>query len=326
MKGLVTSKKFCLTFLVSILFLMIAQGAAAQKIQVGPVEKIATITDANGLIEGPAYDPEDGYLYLVEIENGWITRLSPGGKYERFYNIGAPGNLMGPNGMIWDSKRNKLLIAHRDKGIVTLDPKTKRLETIVDSYNGKKFNGPNDVVMDSSGNIYFTDPWGTSIDNPNGAVYRIDANTGEVIQLFSHLAFPNGLGISADETYIYVGEFGTNRLLRAFLLDGGKATIFLHAMTYFNGGGGPDGFCLDVKGNLYVAHWASGKVYVIEPKFGHIIEEIEIPDSDAIGPTRCCFGGPDNKTMYITESFKSTIWRVKCSIPGMPNPMNPPSR
>jgi len=317
MRVLVSLKGWCTAF---VAFVLVFNVVHAEEIQVGPVTKIATVTDAEGLIEGPSYNPEDGYLYLVEVEHGWITRLSPDGKYERFYNIGAPNNLMGPNGMIWDESRKKLLIAHRDKGIVTLDPRTKRLETIADNYNGKKFNGPNDVVMDASGNIYFTDPWGTSLDNPIGAVYRIDAETNEVTQLFSRLAFPNGLGISADQQYIYVGEFGANRLLRAFLLDGGKSTIFLHAMTYFNGGGGPDGFCMDIKGNLYIAHWASGKVYVVEPKYGKVIEEIEIPDPDAIGPTRCCFGGPENKTLYITESFKSTIWEVELSIPGMPNP------
>jgi sugar lactone lactonase YvrE len=317
MKSPVTLKGWFIPIMVLVMVLSVQ--VAAARIQRGPVEKIVSVP-VDGFIEGPSYNTEDGHLYFVEIEDGWISRVTPDGKYERFYDIGAPEGIMGPNGMLWDSKRKKLLIAHRDLGIVTLEPKTKKLETIVDNYQGKKFNGPNDLCLDSKGNIYFTDTWGTSISNPTGAVYRFDANNGEIIQLMSHLAFPNGILISPDEQYIYVAEFGQNRLLRAMLLNGGKATIYLHTMIYFNGGWGPDSMAMDADGNLYVAHFGSGKLYVVEPQMGEIIETIQIPDPEGIGPDNACFGGEDNKTLYITEGWKKEIYQVRVSIPGLPIP------
>ena len=292
------------------------------KIQQGKVEKVASIP-GKGFIEGPAYVPDDGHLYFVEIEAGWISRITPEGKYEQFYDIGAPGDLMGPNGMIYDSKTKLLLIAHRDMGIVSLDPKTKKHEVIVGDYKGKKFNGPNDLIIDSKGNIYFSDPWGTSVSNPIGVVYRVDAETGEIVPFMENLAFPNGVLISPDEEYIYVCEFGTNRLLRAMLLDDGKAHVFLHAMTYFTGGWGPDSMGMDVEGNLYVGHFGHGKVFVVEPSKGEIIEVIEVPDPQGIGTDNARFGGPDNKTLYITEGWMRVIYKVDVAIPGLPIPTPP---
>ena len=291
------------------------------KIQVGPVEKFADIP-GTGLIEGPAWVPEDGHLYFVEIEAGWISRITPDGSYEQFFDIGAPDDLLGPNGMIYDEKGKNLLIAHRDKGIVSLDPKTKELTVIVGDYHGKKFNGPNDLIIDSSGNLYFSDPWGTSVSNRIGVVYRVDGETGEIIPFMENLAFPNGVLISPDGQYIYVVEFGTNRLLRAMLLDGGKSHVFLHSFTYFTGGFGVDSMGMDVAGNLYIASFGSGRVFVVEPIRGDIIETIEFP---GLGTDNARFGGPENKTLFVTDGLEKVIWKVEVAIPGMPIPQPPPA-
>jgi gluconolactonase len=289
------------------------------KIRLGQVEKLAQIP-GKGFLEGPSYCPDDGFLYFVEIEAGWISRISMDGHYEQFYNIGAPNDLMGPNGMIYDGKEKRLLIAHRDMGVVSLDPKTKKAEVVVGDYKGKKFNGPNDLIIDSNGNIFFSDPWGTSVSNPIGVVYRWDAQTGQLDPFMEHLAFPNGILLSPDEQFIYVCEFGQNRILRAFLTDGGKSHVFLHAMTYFNGGMGPDSMGMDVLGNLYVGHFGHGKVFVVEPRLGEIIEVIEIPDAAGTGTDNARFGGPDNKTLFITEGFQRVIYKVAVSIAGLPIP------
>ncbi|MBN1106708.1 MAG: SMP-30/gluconolactonase/LRE family protein [Deltaproteobacteria bacterium] len=293
------------------------------KIVTGRIETLASIP-GKGFIEGPSYVPEDGHLYFVEIEAGWISRVTPEGKYEQFYNIGAPGDLMGPNGMIYDSKNKRLLIAHRDMGIVSLDPKKKKHEVIVGNYKGKKFNGPNDLIIDSNCNIFFSDPWGTSISNPVGVVYRVDATSGEIVPFMENLAFPNGVLISPNEDYIYVCEFGRNRVLRAMLLDGGRSHVFLHAMTYFSGGWGPDSMGMDILGNLYIGHFGFGKVFVLEPLKGEIIEVIEVPDPGGIGTDNARFGGPENKTLYITEGWKRVIYKVDVAIPGLAIPPPPP--
>ncbi len=291
--------------------------AKAAKMTIGKPERVAVIP-VQGLLEGPAYCPIDGNWYFLEIETGWISKITPDGTYERFYDIGSPDGL-GPNGMLWDDKAKKLIIAHRDKGICSLDVKTKNLEILADNYQGEDFLGPNDLVLDSAGNIYFTDPWGSSLSNPIGRVYRLDRQTGEVTMLFDNLAFPNGLAISPDESMIYVGEFGANRLLRAFLFPEGKGTIFLHVCSYFNLGGGPDGMAMDVDGNLYIAHWGMNEILIVEGKKGKTIDRIILPE-DRAGPTRIAFGGPDNKTLLITETDKNEIWTVKAKNKGLPMP------
>ncbi|MFH1578112.1 MAG: SMP-30/gluconolactonase/LRE family protein [Candidatus Omnitrophota bacterium] len=318
MQGL---KKCLVLLLVVGLAISIVSSADAAKMTKGKLEQIATIP-VEGLIEGPAYCTTDGNWYFVEIATGWVSRITVAGAYERFYDIGSPGGL-GPNGMVWDDQAKKLLIAHRDKGICSLDIRTKQLEILADNYQGEDFLGPNDLVLDSAGNIYFTDPWGSSLSNPIGRVYRLDRVTGEVMMLFDNLAFPNGLAISPDGMYIYVGEFGANRLLRAFLFPEGKGTIFLHVCTYFNFGGGPDGMAMDVNGNLYIAHWGMNEIIVVEGQQGQIIDRIMLPD-DRSGPTRIAFGGPDNKLLFITETAKNEIWTVSAKEEGLAIP--PPKK
>ncbi|MFC1561204.1 SMP-30/gluconolactonase/LRE family protein [Candidatus Latescibacterota bacterium] len=322
MKGVITFKKWFIPVFFLGLNFCVVQLTGAEGIQRGEVQKVAVIP-GTGMIDGPAYNPDDGMLYFVEMEAGWISRITPDGKnLERIYNIGKMGGKIGPKSMVWDRKRKKLLILDRDFGILALDPKTKELITLIDTYQGGKFNGPDDLIEDSEGNIYFTDPWGTSVSNPDGAVYRVvgEGLGRKIIKLMDNLAFPDGILISPDESFIYVGELGTNRILRAFLIDGGRDTLFPHVFIYFDTAGGPDGMAMDVKGNLYVAHWGAGKVYVVEPQKGQIIDEIEIPDPEGVFTTNVAFGGPDNKTLFITESAKRTIWKVGVTNPGMTIP------
>ena len=291
------------------------------KIQKGPVEKYLQVP-GTGLIEGPAWVPDEGQLYFVEIEAGLISRVTPDGKYEKFFDIGAPDDLMGPNGMVYDEKNRRLLIAHRDKGIVSLDPKTREEKIIVGDYRGKKFNGPNDLIIDWADNIYFSDPWGTSVSNRKGAVYRVDGKTGEITPFMENLAFPNGVLISPDGQFFYVVEFGTNRLLRAMLIENGKSHVFQSVFTYFTGGFGVDSMGMDVDGNMYIANFGSGKVFVVEPVRGDIIEVIEFP---GLGTDNARFGGPENKTLFVTDGIEKVIWKVEVAIPGMPIPQPAPS-
>jgi len=291
---------------VSILAIVLAAAqVATAQIKRGEVEKVL---QAEGFIEGPVFD-KDGNLWFVEIGTGWISRLTADGKYEKFYDTKIQ---WGPNGMKMDRK-GRLIICHRQLGVIALDPKTKTIEKIADNYQGKKFNGPNDLIIDSKGNIYFTDPWGTGVHNPIGGVYRVTSD-GKITQLFNNLAFPNGINLSRDEKILYVAECNKNRLLKVHLNEDG--TIWTsYVMTHFSGGWGPDGMSLDVDGNIYQAHFDSGGVYVISP-MGKILDFIAVPEGT--GTTYATFGGPDNKTLYITESWKNIIYKVRLETAGQP--------
>jgi len=209
-----STSKYMNRIFVPILALAIVIGVAAiaeAKVTIGNVEKVAQMPEGV-FIEGPVFD-KDGNLWFVEIGSGWIARITAGGRYEKFYDTGIQ---WGPNGMQMD-RDGRLIICHRQLGLIALDPKTKKVKTIVKNYKGKKFNGPNDLVISSKGYVYFTDPWGTGVHNPTGGVYRVNLKTGKIIQLFNNLAFPNGINLSLNEKILYVGECNKNRLLKCDL-------------------------------------------------------------------------------------------------------------
>ena len=321
MRNMLPFQRFVTVFFVALGFLLV-QSLQAQNILRGELQKVAEIP-GTGMIDGPAYNTDDGMLYFVEMEAGWVSRITTDGRnYERFYDLGKMGGKVGAKSMQWDMRTKRLLILHRDFGVLSLDPKTKEMITLIDTYQEERFNGPDDLIEDSEGNIYFSDPWGTGVHNPRGGVYRRVGSGLEqkIIQLMDNLAFPDGILISPDENFIYIGELSTNRIIRAFLIDGGRDVLFPHVLTSFDCAGGPDGMAMDVEGNLYVAHWGAGTVYVIEPQKGQIIEEVSIPDPEALYTTNVGFGGPDNTTLFITESAKRTIWKIEVAIPGMTMP------
>jgi len=87
-------------------------------------------------------------------------------------------------------------------------------------------------------------------------------------------------------------------------------------MAYLNGGAGPDGMAVDEKGNVYVAYFEAGEVVVLTPR-GKIVGSIKLPEGAGPQTTNVAFGGPDAKTLYITEAAQNVIYRVKMNIPGL---------
>ena len=142
---------------------------AAEAFKAGLVEVFAQREGPwqQGFLEGPVFDAA-GNLWVVEIYGGHISKITPDGQYQRFLNLaGDDGG--GANGMKMD-RQGRLIIAHRTKGIVALDPKTKQMEVLVDNYKGTKLHGPNDLFFDSKGNLWFTEPGTSGVRSPTGAV------------------------------------------------------------------------------------------------------------------------------------------------------------
>ena len=206
---------------------------AAEAFKAGLVEVFAQREGLwqQGFLEGPVFDAA-GNLWVVEIYGGHISKITPDGQYQRFLNLaGDDGG--GANGMKMD-RQGRLIIAHRTKGIVALDPKTKQMEVLVDNFKGTKLHGPNDLFFDSKGNLWFTDPGTSGVHSPTGAVYRL-APDGGLFQVFNNLSYPNGIALSPDEQYLYVTELGNNRLVKAYLRED-RSVWFSFASTTFNGG------------------------------------------------------------------------------------------
>ncbi len=164
--------------------------------------------------EGPAFD-RWGNLFAVNIDTADISRISPDGEVETFVNTGGV-----PNGARFHTNGDLYVaVADREKGIIAISPEG-HIRTIVDNYKGKAFNGPNDLIFDYDGNLYFTDPHGSNAENPIGKVYRVSA-AGETSLLAEGLAYPNGLVISANGKDLLVAITRKNRVHRYVLDSGG---------------------------------------------------------------------------------------------------------
>jgi gluconolactonase len=252
--------------------------------------------------EGPAFD-RNGNLFIVNIESGDISKITPEGQVKTFVNTGgAPnGARFHPNG--------DLYVADRQKGIITVSPDGK-IRVVLDHYLGRKFNGPNDLIFDSRGNLYFTDPHGSTAENPFGCVYRL-SSAGEIVCLASGLDYPNGLVLSQDERFLFVANTRKNRILR-YVLDPPPFRSYIFSQ--LSGGWGPDGMAFDVAGNLYVAHYGGGDVLILNPK-GELVERIPVGGGH---PTNVAFGGPDHKTVYVTEVETGSVYRFNADQPGLP--------
>ncbi len=258
-------------------------------------------------LEGPSVD-RDGSLYVSNIESGWISKINPDGTRENVFSTGGR-----PNGTKFH-KDGRLFITDQKKGVLWWDPKTGKSQTLFTDYKGAKFLGPNDLIFDSQGNFYFTDPGMTGAYNPTGAVYKATAQ-GELIQLFHNLAYPNGIALSPNESCLLIAEFAANRISYCFFDKQGKPE-WVGILCNLSGGVGPDGLALDAQGNLYVARNGLGGIQVFSPApMGEPLEFIKVPEG--LGVTNCCFGGPDNKDLYITESWMGHVYKVKVDQPGL---------
>ena len=192
---------------------------------------------------------------------------------------------------------------------------------IANSFQGRRLNRPNDVVVKSDGSIYFTDPW-TSPDVPEqwdltfAGVYRVTPDLGTLTLLVDDFLLPNGLAFSPDESVLYVND-SRRRHIRAFdvAANGTLARQTDRVFADLGGAepGGPDGMKVDVAGNVYCG--GSGGIYILDPKgkkLGRIVHGY--PATTNIG-----FGGDDWKTLFFTS--RSALGAVNLKVAGVPVPV-----
>lgn len=155
-----------------------------------------------------------------------------------------------------------LLILLR-QGILICDPATGSIKPYMTRRHLERFKGPNDLVVDSKGNLYFTDQGQTGMTDQTGKVYRLSPK-GKLDQLVDNGVSPNGLVLSRDEKVLFVAMTRSNQVWRLPLHDDGtttKAGVFFQSF----GTAGPDGLTLDEEGNLFICHPSLGSVFVVDP-------------------------------------------------------------
>ncbi len=271
---------------------LIAQGAA--------VEKVAT---GFQFTEGPAWDGER-YLYFSDIPGNTIYRYEQGGAPEPFLKPSENAN-----GLMLDANGNLVACRHGARDVAAISP-SGEVRVLASAFEGKKLNSPNDCFVAVDGSIYFTDPHyglaGRPQEQPVEGVYRLMPD-GSVTRIIDDMVRPNGLYLSADGTTLYVADSEEDKIRAYPLLEDGSVGPGRDFAVLTEAQGGPDGMAVDVRGNLYCA--ANG-ILVFDPEGNHL-GTIQVPEV----PANCTFGGPDNRTLYITA--RHSLYRIRLTMPGL---------
>lgn len=261
---------------------------------IGPTDEIEKVAGDLQFTEGPAADAE-GNLYFTDVRANKIHKIDTAGKVSTFLE-----NTEGMNGLMFD-KAGVLYACQGGKGrVVKIDVKSKQITPVAEQHNGKPFNRPNDLVLDSAGGVYFTDPmFGRGEPTQDAqAVYYVD-KAGKVTRLLGDLERPNGVLLSPDEKTLYVLPSGAPVVMAYPVqspgkLGEGKVLTEMRKPQEGQPRGG-DGLTVDTQGNLYVTVPAMSGIQVVSPA-GKTLGFIEFPES----PSNCAFGGKDLKTLFVT--------------------------
>ena len=246
------------------------------------------VTSGYQFTEGPLWHP-DGYLLFSDIPANTVYKWTPGGEATEYLKPSGHSN-----GLTFD-EQGRLLLAQHDGSVSRLTNQGK-LSTIVESYEGKRLNSPNDITVKSNGAIYFTDPsFGVSDENKElefQGVYRYTKEEGLQL-LVDDFDLPNGLAFSPDETKLYINDTQHNHI-RVFPVnqDGtlGEGEVF--ATMEADAEGAADGMVVDSDGNLYST--GPGGLWIFSPN-GDLLQQVKTSRL-----TNLAWGGSENSTLYLT--------------------------
>lgn len=269
--------------------------------------RVEVFAECGGFLEGATFDRE-GQLWVVDLLSGNILRVEDG-------DCIVEGNTGGqPNGAKFH-RDGRLFVADKLHGILAFDPRDDSITVIADMYRAEKLRGTNDLVFDSEGGLYFTEPYGSSTLDPDGRVFYLPPGEDARLEVLAGgFAFPNGIALSADGAFVYVGEYARQQILSLPSASSTSDFDVAYVAARTEGGVGPDGFAFDSRGNLYAAIFQGGVVRVIDA--GHFyVGSIELPDGAGTFATNLAFS---DDYLYITEASAGVIYRVRVEIPGLP--------
>jgi gluconolactonase len=288
--------------------------------------KLEKLADGFSWVEGPVWDQQAKAILFSDIPNNVVHKWKEGDGLTEFlrpagYTGSAPftGREPGSNGLTWDSERRLVLCQHGDRRIARLDA-PGRFTTLVDRYEGRRLNSPNDLTYRSNGDLYFTDPPyglpGTFKDPGREldftGVYRL-AKNGTLTLLTRELKAPNGIAFSPDEKTLYVAQSsGDEPIIMAYPLkadgtiEAGKVLINVKPGMRADKPGGPDGLKVDAQGNLFAT--GPGGVWVIASDGTHL------GTIETAAKTANVAWGDDGSVLYITAD--KVLYRIRTSTRG----------
>ena len=296
-------------------------------------------TIATGLLfpEGPIA-MADGSIVLVEIARGTVSRVAPDGNVSVVAELGGGPNgaAIGPDGRCyvcnnggfdWIERRGRLFPGDQPADytggrIEVVDLDTGEFEVLYESCDGHQLKGPNDIVFDATGGFYFTDHGkNRERDRDRTGVYYAAADGSAITEILFPVEAPNGIGLSPDESELYVAETPTGRLWayglespgvisreRRDRPDGGRLLDGIGGYYMY------DSLAVDGDGNVCVATLINGGISVLSPRGA---PPRFVPMNDPL-TTNVCFGGADLKTAFVTLSSTGELAAIDWDVPGLP--------
>jgi len=284
--------------------------------------RIERLASGFAFTEGPLWRCQ-GALWFSDVIGNVVRQWSPDGTVIEILRPGGydgnslpEGGFNGPNGMTADRDGAVVLCQHGNRRIVRITP-DRKVSTVVEHYEGKRLNSPNDLVFHADGSLYFTDPpYGlprqdedSAKELPFNGVYRLAS--GKLQLIIDDLHRPNGLAFSPDYKVLYVAnsERPMKWMRYDVVADGTVRNGRVFAdVDHSPEPGVPDGMKIDVQGNIYAT--GPGGVWVYSPEGKHLgsISTLETPAN--------CAWGDDGKSLYITAI--TGLYRVKLAVPGVP--------
>ena len=231
-------------------------------------------------LEGPSFDRQ-GNLWIVDIPFGRIFRISPKQEWELAVQYDG-----WPNGLKFHRDGRAFITCYK-KGLLALDPKSGKLETILETAYSEGFKGLNDLHFASNGDLYFTDQGQTGVADPSGRVFRLRA-PGALDRLAGNVPSPNGITLNTKNNQVYVAVTRAQQIWRLPLMADGQPSKTGVAIQLSGGHAGPDGIEMDAEDGLVVCHLG-----------------VDI-----------AFGAPDRKTLYITDSLHGEILTARMPVAG----------
>lgn len=282
------------------------------------VPEIKNHFESFGNIEGPVWIKDA--LYFSNISGGenppeaviwkWIPGTSP--------VIVAPDS--GSNGLAVDAEGRLVSAMHSD-GTVSVRPLDSVSEAtpVIRHFSENRFNSPNDLVISSRGQLYFTDPtWQAPKPNPQptARAYRVSGGRAEQIGVEGQPQNPNGITLSLDEATLFIG--GVNGLYRYSVNSDGSvgSTGALVETSHLSSSSGIDGLGRDCAGHIYITVHSENLVVVLS-KEGDEVGALEVPG--ATGVTNVAFGGLGRKTLFVTSlGAEPKLHQATLNVTGFP--------